>query len=73
MRDKIIEIIEEIGADIDVTDPDLNIAEDMESIDIISLIADLEDEFDITITMKDKTEANFRNVDTLAEMVERLL
>ena len=72
MKEKIIEIIEDLGTDIDVNDPDLNIAEDMESLDIISLITELEDAFDISISMREKTEENFRNIDTLAAMVEML-
>ena len=39
---------------------------------IIALIAELEDKFDIEITMEEKTEENFENVDTLVEMIERL-
>ena len=72
MRDKIIEIITSINPALDLDDPDLNLAEDMDSLDIIALMAELEDQFDIEITMVEKTEENFENVDTLCEMVERL-
>ena len=72
MRDKIIEIIRAINPALDLDDPDLNLAEDMDSLDIIALMAELEDQFDIEITMVEKTEENFENVDTLCEMVERL-
>ncbi len=72
MKQEIIEIINALNVGIDLNDPDLNIADDMDSMDIIALIAELEDHFGITISMREKTEANFRNVDTLAVMVERL-
>lgn len=72
MRDEVIEILEMIVPDIDIEDEDMNLAEDLDSMDIIALIAELEDKFDIEITMEEKTEENFENVDTLVEMIGRL-
>ena len=72
MRDEVIEILEMIVPDIDIEDEDMNLAEDLDSMDIIALIAELEDKIDIEITMEEKTEENFENVDTLVEMIERL-
>lgn len=72
MRDEVIEILAMINPAIDAEDEDLNIAEDLDSMDIIALIAELEDRFDIEITMEEKTEENFQNVDTLVEMIKRL-
>ena len=73
MKDKIKEVILSVNSGIDVEDPDLNIAEDMDSMDIIALIAELEDAFDIEITMEEKSEENFSSIDALAKMIERLL
>ena len=72
MRDEVIEIVEMICPDIDVNDEDMNLPEDLDSMDIIALIAELEDKFDIEITMEEKTEENFENIDTLVAMIERL-
>ena len=72
MRDEVIEILAMINPAIDAEDEDLNIAEDLDSMDIIALIAELEDKFDIEITMEEKTEENLQNVDTLVEMIKRL-
>ena len=72
MRDEVIEILAMINPAIDAEDEDLNIAEDLDSMDIIALIAELEDKFEIEITMEEKTEENFQNVDTLVEMIKRL-
>ena len=72
MRDEVIEILEMICPDIDVNDEDMNLLEDLDSMDIIALIAELEDKFDIEITMEEKTEENFENIDTLVAMIERL-
>ena len=72
MRDEVIEILEMICPDTDVNDEDMNLPEDLDSMDIIALIAELEDKFDIEITMEEKTEENFENIDTLVAMIERL-
>lgn len=72
MKDKIKEVILSVNPGIDVEDPDLNIAEDMDSMDVIALIAELEDAFDIEITMEEKSEENFSSIDALAKMIERL-
>ena len=69
MRDEVIEMI---CPDIDVNDEDMNLPEDLDSMDIIALIAELEDKFDIEITMEEKTEENFENIDTLVAMIQRL-
>lgn len=72
MREEVLEILESICPSVDYESDDLNIAEDLDSMDIIALIEELEDKFDIEITMEEKTEENFENVDTLVEMIERL-
>ena len=72
MREEVIEILEMICPDIDVNDEDMNLPEDLDSMDIIALIAELEDKFDIEITMEEKTEENFENIDTLVAMIQRL-
>lgn len=72
MKEKIAETIQLVCPTLDLDDPDLNLAEDMDSMDLIALMAELEDAFGIEIGMEDKTEENFENVDTLAAMIERL-
>lgn len=72
MRKDIIDILREIAPGIDPEDPSIDLAEELESLDIIALITELEDHFHISVTMRDKTEENFKNVDTLISMVERL-
>ena len=72
MKEKIIELIKTISPALELDREDLNLAEDMDSMDIIALITELEDAFNIIITMEEKTEENFENPDTLAEMIERL-
>ena len=72
MKDKIKEIILSVNPGMDVDDEEFNIAEDMDSMDILALMEELEDAFDIVITMEEKNEENFSSIDALAEMIERL-
>ena len=72
MKDKIKEIILSVNPGMDVEDEDFNIAEDMDSMDILALMEELEDAFDFEITMEEKNEENFSSIDALAEMIERL-
>ena len=44
----------------------------MDSMDILTLIEELETAFDIELEMEDKTEENFQNPETLARMIENL-
>ena len=62
MRDEVIEILEMICPDIDVNDEDMNLPEDLDSMDIIALIAELEDKFDIEITMEEKKKKTLKTL-----------
>lgn len=62
MRDEVIEILEMICPDIDVNDEDMNLPEDLDSMDIIALIAELEDKFDIEITMEEKQKKTLKTL-----------
>lgn len=72
MREEVIEILSSICAGVDFENEDINIAEDLDSVDIIALIEELEDRFNVEITAGEKTEENFESVDALVEMLERL-
>ena len=72
MEEIIKGIIQEIVPALDLDSEDLNLAEDMDSLDLIELITALEEQFDIELSMEDKTEENFENVETLAKMVQAL-
>ena len=73
MKDKIKEIILSVNPGMDVEDEDFNIAEDMDSMDILALMEELEDAFWILkLQLEEKNEENFSSIDALAEMIERL-
>lgn len=73
MRDKILEILTEVRPDIDFeNETDLVSNNVLESFDIVQIVAELDDEFDIEITPKDLTAENFNSLDALEELIERL-
>lgn len=71
--EKIIEILEDIQPDIDYENcEDLVDGHYLDSLSIISLIAKLEDEFDITIPAVEIIADNFNSAQRMMKMVERL-
>lgn len=71
--EKIIEIIKEIKPSA-VIDESTKLVEDkvLDSLAMISLVAELSDEFDVEITAQDIVPENFATVQAIADMIERL-
>ena len=71
--DKLIEILEDIQPDIDYnTCEDLIDGHHLDSLSIISLIAELEDEFDITVPAVEIIPANFNSAKAMRSRIQRL-
>lgn len=72
--ERLIEILEDIKPDIDYSEcTDLIDAHHLDSLSIISLIAELEDEFDITIPAIEIVPANFNSAKAMWSMIQRLI
>jgi len=73
MKEKVMEILQDVRADVDF-EKETKLIDDkiLESFDIISLVGELSDEFDIEIGPKEMTAENFNSVDSITAMVERL-
>ncbi|MBP3870496.1 MAG: acyl carrier protein [Faecalicoccus sp.] len=71
--DKIKEILLDINPDLDVNRTDLIDGHFLDSLSIISLVAQLEEEFDIIIPAVEIVPKNFNSVEALNAMVERLV
>ena len=71
--DRIIEILEEIipGEDVETCDTLVD-DEILDSFAIMSLVAALEEEYDITISPAELVPENFNSAEALWKMVERL-
>ena len=71
--DKLIEILEEIQPDADYETCDTLIDDGiLDSFAILSIVSELQDEFDITIIPADIVPENFNSAEALWEMVCRL-
>lgn len=71
--DNIIEILEQIKPGVDFrTEENLIEEEILDSFDIVTLVAKLNDEFDIEITPADLVPENFNSAEKIYELVTRL-
>lgn len=71
--EKIYDILEDINPDIDYKNrTDLIDAHLLDSLSIISLIAELEDAFDVTVPAVDIIPENFNSVQAMYDLVTRL-
>ena len=71
-KKKVIEILTGIRSDIDFENSTKLIDDGMlESIDIVSIVGELNDEFDIEISVEDLLPENFNSVDAMVELITR--
>ncbi|MCI5538770.1 MAG: phosphopantetheine-binding protein [Oscillospiraceae bacterium] len=71
--EKLIEILEDIQPDVDYeTCTDLIDGHHLDSLSIISLVAEIEDEFDVTIPTVDIVPENFNSAKAIYDMILRL-
>jgi len=71
--EKLLAILNELHSDVDFEN-EQNLIDDgiLDSMDIISLITEISDEYDVTITAKDIIPANFNSAEALYELIKRL-
>ena len=73
MKEKILEILSGIRPDIDFeNETKLMDGGLLDSFDIVSIISDLNDEFDISIRITELKAENFNTLDAMVELVEKL-
>lgn len=73
MRDTLLDLLEEILPDVDFENEDALIDDGiLESFDIVNLVSELNDAFDIEIRPKDLLAENFNSIDAMVEMIQRL-
>lgn len=72
--DEIIEILSDLHPDIDFkTAKNLVDSKILDSFDIVSLIAEINDNFDIAISAEEITPENFNSAEAIWTLVERLM
>lgn len=73
-RERILAILEEMHPDVDFeTEEALVTDKVLDSFDLVSLVSELGNEFDIEVKAKDFVEENFNSLNALTEMVNRLM
>lgn len=71
--ERLYEILEDIQPDVDYkTCEDLIDGHYLDSLSIISLIAEIEDEYDITVPAVDIVAQNFNSAKAIRNLIERL-
>lgn len=74
IKEIVLEILNEMHPDVDFTTYDAERdGKLLDSFDVISMVADLNDEFDIVITADKLTPQNFRSADTISALISELL
>lgn len=73
MKERVLEIVSEIRPDIDFESVQ-NLIDDghLDSFDIVSIISELNDEYNITIRVTELKPENFNSVEAMVELVTRL-
>ena len=71
--DEIIEILSGLHPDIDFeTEKNLVDNKILDSFDIVTLIAEINDNFDIAISAEEITPENFNSADAILDLIEKL-
>ena len=71
--DKILEILEEVRPDVDFRNEKKLIDDDiLDSFDIITIVSEFNDEFDIDIDVEDLEPENFNTIEAMQELITRL-
>lgn len=74
MRERIENVCREVNADILAYDGTMMLEEGIiDSFDIINLVSELEEEFDVEIDARYVVKENFANIDAIAALMESLL
>ena len=71
--DQLMEILTEVNADVDFETCDTLIDDGiLDSFDIVSIVGELNDTFDIDITQADIVPENFNSAEAMWDMIQRL-
>jgi len=69
--EELLRIMSEVRPDIDFETEDKLIDNEMlDSLDIVAIVTDVNDEFDIQINVNDLLPENFNSVDAMLELIE---
>ncbi|MDD4200806.1 MAG: phosphopantetheine-binding protein [Eubacteriales bacterium] len=71
MRETVLEILTEIRGDIDF-DNETKLIDDsiLASLDIVAIVSEFNDEFDVEISVEDLVPENFNSLDAMIKLIE---
>ena len=73
MKEQLLEILEDLRPEVDFENETALVTDGiLDSFDIVSLVAQLNDEFDITIGVDDLEPENFDTVDAMLALIESM-
>ena len=73
MKEKLLALLEDIRPDVDFeNEKKLIDGKVLDSFDIISIVQEMNDAFDIDINVEDLEPDNFNTVDAMIELIEKL-
>lgn len=74
VKESILDILQELHEDVDFENEEQLVDDKiLDSFDLVTLLAELGEEFDVEITAKDFVTENFNSVERLTNMVIRLM
>lgn len=73
MKEQLLEILEDLRPEVDFENETALVTDGiLDSFDIVSLVAQLNDEFDVTIGVDDLEPENFDTVDAMIALIESM-
>lgn len=74
MREQVMKILTEIRADVDFNDANQKLIDDkvLDSFDIIAIVSEFNDAFDVEISVEELLPENFNTVDAMVELITGL-
>lgn len=73
IRSQILEILQELKSDEDFERTDLVDADILDSFDVVMLVGEFNDAFDVELEPEHLTQENFNSVDAMTALVKKLL
>lgn len=72
MKEQVLEILTEIRGDIDFENETKLIDDNiLASLDIVAIVGEFNDEFDVEISVEDLVPENFNSVDAMVELITK--
>ena len=72
MKETVLEILKDIRSDIDFENATALIDDgQLESLDIVAIVGEFNEEFDVEISVEDLVPENFNTVDAMVELISK--